>query len=75
MKLRSNWQAVLRHAWSVRLAILAALLSGLEVALSVLVSNPPLPAGLFAALSAVVTIAAAVARLVAQKTLPDGGDA
>lgn len=28
-----DWKSILRHAWSVRLMILAALLSGLEVAL------------------------------------------
>lgn len=75
MKLKSNWRAVLRHAWSVRLAALAVALSGIEVALSCLAGSPPIPAGWFAALSGAVTIAAAVARLVSQKALPDGGDA
>ena len=33
MKLVSDWRHVLRNAWSVRLIVLAALLSGLEVVL------------------------------------------
>ncbi|WP_081455273.1 DUF7940 domain-containing protein [Roseibium aggregatum] len=33
MKLVSDWRAVLQRAWSVRLMLLAALLSGAEVAL------------------------------------------
>jgi hypothetical protein len=36
MKLVANWRAVLRCAWSIRLMILAGLLSGVEVALPLL---------------------------------------
>ncbi|WP_375408499.1 hypothetical protein [uncultured Methylobacterium sp.] len=75
MKLRHDWRAVLRHAWSLRLSVVATLLSAGEVAIGVLASDPPLPRGSFAALAAVVTIGAAGARLVAQKHLPTGGDA
>lgn len=67
LQLHENWRTLLRRAWSVRLALIAAVLSGIEVALSVFTSNPPIAAGTFAALSAVVTIAAAVARLFAQQ--------
>ena len=67
LRLHENWRTLLRRAWSVRLALVAAVLSGIEVALSVFTSNPPIAAGTFAALSAVVTIAAAVARLFAQQ--------
>lgn len=35
MTLLPNWPAILRHAWSIRLILLAALLSGLEVALAI----------------------------------------
>lgn len=68
MRLLPNWRSVLRRAWSIRLIVLAGLLSGAEVALEFL--DPTLlPTGLMAALSAVVTCAALVARLVAQNTL------
>lgn len=67
MRLKQNWAAVLRHAWSIRLALLAALLSGAEVVLSVFTDNPPIERGAFAALAGAVTIAAAIARLIAQE--------
>lgn len=59
-----NWRLVLRYAWSIRLMLLAALLSGAEVALPLFEYS--IPTGLFAALSAVVTAAALVARFIAQ---------
>lgn len=63
-----NWRRVLRRAWSVRLILLAALLSGLEVALPLL-NFELLPPGLLAGLSFATTAAAFVARLVAQSSL------
>lgn len=68
MQLVPNWRAVLRRAWSVRLMWLAAVLSGLEVLLP-FATFLPIPTGLLAAISFVVTVAAMVARLVAQKGL------
>jgi len=70
--LLDNWRDVLRLAWSVRLMALAAVLSGLEVLIQVLTAyayKPPIPVGLFAALSGLVTVAACVARFFAQKGL------
>lgn len=69
MRLAANWRATLRHAWSVRLIVLAASLSGLEVALPFLDGFLPIPAGVFAGLSALTTAAAFVARLVAQSKI------
>jgi hypothetical protein len=69
----SNWRAVLRHAWSVRLLVAAGLLSGCEVALPLIQDMLPIPRGAFALLSAVTVAAAFVARLVAQKSV-SGGD-
>ena len=69
LRLHENWRHLLKHAWSIRLALLAAVLSGAEVACSVFTSNPPIAAGTFAALSALVTIAAAIARLFAQQSI------
>jgi hypothetical protein len=67
MKLLDDWKGVLRRAWSIRLILLAGLLSGIEVALPLLDGVVSLPRGLFACLSLVMTAAAFVARLLAQK--------
>lgn len=57
----------MRLAWSVRLAVLAALLSGLEVLLGF--TDLGLPQGIFAAVSALVTLAAVFARIIAQEKI------
>jgi len=64
-----NWKAVLKHAWSIRLIVLAGLLSGAEIALPLLREAIDVPAGLFAGLSFAATAGAFVARLVAQETV------
>ena len=66
----SNWRDVLREAWSIRLIILAGLLSGIEVILP-FIGALPIPDGAFAALSLMTTFAAFVARILAQRSLPD----
>lgn len=69
MRLIDEWRWLIKRAWSVRLMVVAALLSGLEVCLSVMSAyqvDTPIPAGLFAILSGLVTVAALVARFVAQ---------
>jgi hypothetical protein len=63
----SNWREVLRYAWSLRLIVLAGLLSGIELAIAVFIDNPPIPRGLFALLIVIVSVAAAIARFVAQR--------
>ena len=67
MRLIQDWHIVLRKAWSVRLLALAAVLSGVEVLLPVYETS--IPTGVFAMLSALVTSAALVARIVAQKDI------
>lgn len=69
MKLASNWRAVLRHAWSLRLSIVAGTLGAAEVAIEVFMTDPPISRGIFAALAALVSVAAAVARVVAQQPI------
>lgn len=64
MKLIDDWRWVLRRAWSMRLAVLAACLSASEVAIQILA--PAFPTGRFAALAGLVSLAAAVARLIQQ---------
>lgn len=66
MKLLPNWRDVLRKAWSIKFMVLAAIMSGVEVVMSILQPSNTLPPGVFAALAGVVTSAALVARLLAQ---------
>ncbi|MCL4712153.1 MAG: hypothetical protein KJZ73_13000 [Pseudorhodoplanes sp.] len=73
MRLVANWKAVLRYAWSVRLMVVAAILSGVETAIQLGGNFLGLPPGLFALLSAGATAAALIARFVAQHSL--SGDA
>lgn len=69
MKLIENWRDVLRKAWSMRLMLLAAMLSGVEIVLPLF--HEALPRGLFAVLSFLAVAGAFVARLVAQKGLSE----
>lgn len=69
MRLVPNWRAVLRHAWSIRLILIAGLLSGIEVVLPLLDVFATIPPGAFAALSFLITMGALVARLIAQKNI------
>jgi hypothetical protein len=71
MKLVADWRRVLRRAWSIRLMILAGLLSGIEAALPLLDGYVDIPPRLFAVLSGLTVAAAFVARLVAQKDISD----
>jgi hypothetical protein len=70
----SNWSAVLRYAWSIRLMALAALLSGAEVAIPYLDGVLPIPSGLFGALAGVTTLGAMLARMIAQAPLDKDKD-
>jgi hypothetical protein len=73
VKLLPDWREIIRDAWSIRLIIIAGILSGLEVAIAL--TGPALfgiRPGTFAALSGLVTMAAFVARLIAQKENDDG---
>lgn len=69
MRLVNNWRAVLTRAWSVRLLLLAGLLTGIEAALPFLGELVPLSPGVLAAVSFLVVMGALVARLLAQKSI------
>lgn len=76
MKLLSNWRRVLRRAWSMRLMLLAGLLTGCEAVITAVgVENVPMlrdvPASARALLILLVIGGAFVARLVAQKEMDD----
>jgi hypothetical protein len=66
-KFYENWREILKKAWSLRLMALAAVLSGVEVALPLF--QDAIPRGLFALLSVAAVAGAFVARLVAQKDI------
>lgn len=69
MRLVAEWWRVLRYAWSIRLLVLAGLLSGAEIALPLIQDLLPIPRGVFAGLSFAATAGAFVARLVAQQSI------
>ena len=67
MKLYDNWQNILKKAWSIRLMVLAGVLSAVEVVLPLFADS--IPRGTFAALSGVTVAGAFVARLIAQQDI------
>lgn len=70
MRLTHDWRRILRRAWSIRLALLAAACSALEVL--VLNLEFAFPRGVFAGLAGLVTLLAAVSRIIAQpRSFPD----
>ena len=72
MKLIDNASKVLRQAWSVRLGIVAGLLSGAEVIVPLFADA--VPRNTFALLSFVTAMGAVVARFVAQPRIHDGDE-
>ncbi|MBN9046219.1 MAG: hypothetical protein J0H18_11205 [Rhizobiales bacterium] len=72
MKLGSDWKRVLKHAWSIRLLVLAGILSGFEAALPLLGDSLPISARAFAILTLITVAAAFVARIISQKEFRDG---
>lgn len=64
MKLIDDWLKVVKKAWSIRLMILAAFLSGLETILPYF--SDKIPTGVFAIASFVITAFALLARIIAQ---------
>lgn len=69
MTLVSNWREVLTRAWSVRLTLLAAILTGVEFAVPFLDGYLPIPQKLFAGLAGLTAAGAFVARLIAQSNI------
>lgn len=73
MKFVHNWRWVVKRAWSIRFIAAAIVLSGVEVALSVVGGIPGIPNGMFAVISGVTSALALAARLVAQDGDKDNG--
>ena len=74
MTLYRNWRTILRKAWSIRLMLLAGALSGAEALVTIFPDVLHLPRGFMAVIVPVVIGAALVARLVAQRDLPEAGE-
>lgn len=72
MRLIDDFGRVFTKLWSVRLAILAGLLSGVEVILPLFQAD--FPRGWFAIASFVVTMASIVARAIAQPKIHEKGN-
>jgi peptidoglycan/LPS O-acetylase OafA/YrhL len=64
MKLLADWRQLLRRAWSVRLALLAAVLGAVDIGVQFLAATRPDP--WIAMGAALCSLASAVARIVAQ---------
>lgn len=69
LTLLPDWKRVLRLAWSVRLIALAAVLTGLEAAMWMLGPYLPWRPGWLALAACMVSMAALISRLVAQRNL------
>lgn len=65
MKLYENWKLIVKKAWSVRLMVLAFLLTMAEAMLPFF--SDAVPSRLFAVLSGLAVAGAFVARIVAQR--------
>ena len=73
MNLLPDWKQIIRKAWSIRLMILAGLLSGCEAVLSATGTDwLPVPRWASSLIVLAVIAAAFVTRLLAQKGADDG---
>lgn len=62
-----DWKRVLRRAWSIRLMLLAGLLSGLEAILPIVMDSIPWPRWVASTVISLVVGLAFVTRLMAQQ--------
>lgn len=67
LELIPDWKRVLRRAWSIRLMLLAGLLSGLEAILPIVMDALPWPRWLASTVISLVVGLSFVTRLLAQK--------
>lgn len=69
MKLASDWRRIVRKAWSIRLMLVAGLLTGCEAILPLY--QDTIPRGTFAVLSMLAITGGLIARIVAQKGIDE----
>ena len=67
VRLHDEWVWIVAHSWSIRFIFIAFVLSCAEVFLPLLADKTSLPPMVFGSIVALVTGAAFVARLIAQK--------
>lgn len=72
MSLHPDWSKILRHAWSIRLMLLAGILSALEVMAPGITEMLHLTPRRAAAVTGILVGAAFIARLVAQSSITPG---
>lgn len=66
-RLLPDWKQVVRRAWSIRLMLLAGLLSGLEAILPIVMEVAPWPRWIASTIISLVVGLAFVTRLMAQQ--------
>ena len=66
-RLAGNWRDIIRYAWSMRFAAVAALLSIAEVLVPIFADA--MPRGVFAVLSALSVVGGMIARVITQKDM------
>jgi len=74
MRIVANWRKVLRHSSALWLNVAASVLGGLEIVIQVFLDDPPIPRLTFASLALATTVAAGVARFIAQQSVSGGND-
>ncbi|MCJ2074423.1 hypothetical protein MKK68_01940 [Methylobacterium sp. E-016] len=70
-----NARCVLRHAWSIRLILLAAALDGANTCISFFTAEPPVSRGLMSLITIGLSVSAAAARFVSQEKVSGKADA
>ncbi|QIG69464.1 hypothetical protein EVB79_094 [Rhizobium phage RHph_N3_13] len=71
MRLREDWKKFLLKAWSIRIDLLALVLSLCELALPIIDEMIYIPRGLFLALSMIVGLFSNLAQIIRQKEFHD----
>ncbi|WP_192246028.1 DUF7940 domain-containing protein [Mesorhizobium silamurunense] len=69
-RLIDDWWAVLKHAWTVRLAIFIALINGFAAVVYFITASLPVPPIWLILLNGALTTAVPLLRLIPQKKIP-----
>ena len=74
MRLIDNWAAVLKHAWTVRIALFIALLNGVYVTVAIITDGLPVAPLWLAFVNGILATAVPLARLIPQEPISGKGD-
>ncbi len=72
MTLAPDWRALLKKAWSIRLALLSGVFGGVEAFLPLF--SDSVPRGVFAGLCMLASLGAVISRVILQKGLRDAAE-